>query len=143
MVAVYRCYSTDGTLLYVGVSGDALRRFSEHGETKAWFPEVASIALEHYPTREAAKAREKGLIHALTPRYNVHDNLPARAEPYQPLVLSRGKRQTSRSAQRTHCLHGHPYDSVNTYISPQGYRSCRECRRRVQGASRRKLPGAA
>ncbi len=28
---------------------------------------------------------------------------------------------------RTHCPQGHPYDETNTYITPQGYRHCREC----------------
>jgi hypothetical protein len=30
---------------------------------------------------------------------------------------------------KTHCPHGHEYTSENTYIYPQGRRSCNECRR--------------
>lgn len=30
---------------------------------------------------------------------------------------------------RTHCPHGHPYDEINTYVFPNGRRSCRICRR--------------
>ena len=30
-------------------------------------------------------------------------------------------------ARRTHCPHGHPYDVVNTYVSPAGIRHCRAC----------------
>lgn len=30
---------------------------------------------------------------------------------------------------KTHCVHGHEYTPENTYISPDGDRSCRECRR--------------
>lgn len=37
-----------------------------------------------------------------------------------------GKPQSSR----THCPAGHPYDEVNTYISPTGHRNCRICRSR-------------
>jgi hypothetical protein len=35
---------------------------------------------------------------------------------------------------RTHCPQRHPYDEVNTYISPSGARACRTCRRRTQRA---------
>jgi len=34
-----------------------------------------------------------------------------------------------RCAAKTHCPKGHPYDSINTYIHPDGSRKCRTCRR--------------
>jgi hypothetical protein len=37
--------------------------------------------------------------------------------------------QRARHAARTACKHGHPFDVVNTYISPDGRRGCRTCRR--------------
>jgi len=38
-------------------------------------------------------------------------------------------------ARQTHCIHGHPFDEVNTYIAPNGTRKCMTCRRRVNNAS--------
>lgn len=35
----------------------------------------------------------------------------------------------ARKRARTHCSHGHPYSPENTYVSPQGYRVCKVCRR--------------
>lgn len=38
-------------------------------------------------------------------------------------------------ANQTHCIHGHKFDSANTYIKPNGNRACKECaaqRRRAQ-----------
>ena len=32
--------------------------------------------------------------------------------------------------RKTHCPREHPYDEVNTYITPRGGRSCRTCRRK-------------
>lgn len=32
------------------------------------------------------------------------------------------------SASKTHCPQGHPYSGPNLYITPQGYRICRECK---------------
>ncbi|KOG21765.1 hypothetical protein ADK36_12325 [Streptomyces viridochromogenes] len=33
------------------------------------------------------------------------------------------------SSRKTHCPQGHVYDEVNTYVTPQGKRDCRTCRR--------------
>lgn len=34
---------------------------------------------------------------------------------------------TAKFAVATHCIHGHPFDLVNTYFRPSGGRSCRTC----------------
>ena len=39
----------------------------------------------------------------------------------------RGEGPTARHARKTHCNQGHPFDSVNTYIEPPGFRRCRTC----------------
>ena len=36
---------------------------------------------------------------------------------------------TAMNARKTHCIHGHPFDSNNTYITSKGERVCRACRR--------------
>lgn len=38
----------------------------------------------------------------------------------------------NRLRVRTHCLHGHEFDSVNTYRTPAGSRACRKCTARRQ-----------
>lgn len=43
--------------------------------------------------------------------------------------LLRGNTVTARAAAATHCPQGHPYDSENTYVAPNGNRQCRICRR--------------
>lgn len=35
----------------------------------------------------------------------------------------------AENAAKTHCPQGHPYDEVNTYVTPRGKRACRSCRR--------------
>lgn len=39
-----------------------------------------------------------------------------------------GRYDHRRGPLKTHCVHGHPYDAVTTYISPNGKRGCRTCR---------------
>jgi hypothetical protein len=34
-----------------------------------------------------------------------------------------------KPADREFCLHGHPYDEENTYVTPDGKRQCRTCKR--------------
>jgi hypothetical protein len=36
---------------------------------------------------------------------------------------------SSRNAARTRCIHGHAFSLLNTYITPDGRRMCRECQR--------------
>jgi hypothetical protein len=36
------------------------------------------------------------------------------------------------NAAKTHCLRGHAYDEINTYITRDGRRNCRACRRQKQ-----------
>lgn len=43
-----------------------------------------------------------------------------------------------KAAERTHCPSGHQYTPENTYVSPEGHRACRTCRKR-QGQKHRAL----
>ena len=54
---------------------------------------------------------------------------PDHLEPVTHRVnMLRGYGITRRAASATHCPKGHKYSTANTYISKQGYRSCRLCR---------------
>jgi hypothetical protein len=73
------------------------------------------------------------LLRAEIPEGLVLDHLcrnPACVNPWhlepvpQAINVARGL-----SAKRSHCPKGHPYDEVNTYITPPGVRDCRACRR--------------
>ncbi|MEV8638105.1 HNH endonuclease signature motif containing protein [Streptosporangium sp. NPDC051023] len=53
----------------------------------------------------------------------------------------RGESPWAVNARKTHCVHGHPFDEVNTAFTVAGYRRCRACtlqdrRRRARTASR-------
>lgn len=55
---------------------------------------------------------------------------PAHLEPVTMREnILRGFSPMAQQARQTHCIQGHPFDAVNTYISPQGMRKCRECAR--------------
>lgn len=66
---VYIFSSEDGSVIYVGSSGDPLHRISRHSK-KIWWPLVRSAKFEHLPTRDAAYEREGYLIETLKPFAN-------------------------------------------------------------------------
>lgn len=54
---------------------------------------------------------------------------PAHLEPVTPKENSARipKHLFDTRSHRTHCPQGHPYDDENTYLSPEGWRRCRQC----------------
>lgn len=67
---------------------------------------------------------------------------PDHLEPVSQRVnVLRGEGPAARNARSTHCVRGHTFDAVNTYVRPNGSRDCRSCnadrnRRRRQGVTR-------
>jgi predicted GIY-YIG superfamily endonuclease len=67
--AVYRCYSGEGRLLYIGMTADAGGRLGSHSE-KIWFLQVRGISLEWFPGHDEAAAAERLAIQVERPVYN-------------------------------------------------------------------------
>lgn len=57
----------------------------------------------------------------------------------------RGTCPAAENARKTHCVRGHEFTQVNTYITPDGRRQCRSCRAAasIQSKSRRAEKSAA
>lgn len=70
--ALYRHYDADGALLYVGTTARHLTRLVEHMRVSGWSEEIATITIEHFPTREEARTAERMAIRTENPRHNVH-----------------------------------------------------------------------
>lgn len=68
---VYRLYDAGGTLLYVGMAADVLRRLGDHMRHKSWWREVRRIDWEMYDTRDDAAWAERVQINALEPLHNI------------------------------------------------------------------------
>lgn len=74
--AVYRMYSGDGVLLYVGCTSDLDRRLTQHILRRDWIQEVARIQLEWHPNRDTARQVESAAIRTEDPWYNVRGKFP-------------------------------------------------------------------
>ena len=67
---VYRHYDDAGALLYVGMSMRPDRRTKDHRRSAAWWPQLATIKLEHYQSEIEAQLAEQDAIRAEAPRHN-------------------------------------------------------------------------
>jgi len=72
--ALYRVYSADNELLYVGISARVIGRIAEHKESKDWFRETARVDVAWFATKEEAAGAEAYAIKIEHPLYNKHLN---------------------------------------------------------------------
>lgn len=69
--AVYRFFTADGSLLYVGCSGNLGQRLDDHASRTPWFSLVQSVSVEHFADRSSAITAEALAISTESPTHNV------------------------------------------------------------------------
>jgi hypothetical protein len=82
---LYRHYDKAGSLLYVGISLNALGRLAAHRKDSSWFFEIARVEIEVFPNRAAALEAECATIKEHKPPYNTMFNRPQYTEPGGPV----------------------------------------------------------
>lgn len=63
-----------GEIIYIGISYDAIHRWTQHQKDKPWFDQAASFERIWYPTRESVEAAEASMIARIRPPYNTQHN---------------------------------------------------------------------
>jgi len=59
---------------------------------------------------------------------------PEHLQPVSSIeYIHRGEGLASQNKSKTHCINGHEFDELNTYIRPNGARSCKKCMRIRRG----------
>lgn len=81
---LYRYFDSDGQLLYVGITGDQLKRQSQHRRSSKWFDQVSSAQFQHYTSRAEAAAAEVRAIQEENPIFN-HQHIKTTADPIEYL----------------------------------------------------------
>lgn len=71
MVALYRHWGEDGSLLYVGISCNVGVRTSQHAKAAHWFHLVQKITVDNFPDRQSAMNAEAIAIFNEKPKYNI------------------------------------------------------------------------
>lgn len=72
--ALYRHFSRDGALLYIGVSMTVTGRTAKHETYAPWFQQIDTIKLEWFGSRSSAMRAEKHAIKTEKPLHNVTHN---------------------------------------------------------------------
>lgn len=72
-VVLYRHFSSDGQLLYVGVSKNGFDRLADHVRSSDWRREIASITLQWFDDLDEALDAECAAINTERPLWNVVD----------------------------------------------------------------------
>lgn len=68
---LYRHFDAAGTLLYVGVSLNALNRLLAHRRRAPWFWNIARIEVARYPTRQESLDAERQAVQQERPLFNI------------------------------------------------------------------------
>jgi len=69
-VTLYRLFSLDLRLLYVGITTQGMVRLYQHALAQPWWPEVAIARFEHFTDRRVASIAEMRAIQTERPVYN-------------------------------------------------------------------------
>jgi predicted GIY-YIG superfamily endonuclease len=70
MQYLYRAFSNEGNLLYVGISSQWHNRLHQHEKTSGWIHEADYVKIERFEDRESAAEAEKKAIVLEKPRDN-------------------------------------------------------------------------
>lgn len=75
---LYRYFDSKDQLLYVGITGDQLKRQSQHRRSSKWFDQIAFAKFQHFTSRAEAAAAEVTAIQEEKPLFNQHHVKTAR-----------------------------------------------------------------
>jgi len=92
---LYRHFDKDGLLLYVGISLSAIERLRSHRRYAVWYRDIATIAVERFPTRWEALLAERVAIEDEKPLHNSPD-WPGKWFTTEQLDGFRAKRELER-----------------------------------------------
>ena len=74
--SLYRHFDSEGRLLYVGISYNALARLSQHENDKPWADDICSVTIQHFESRNLAIEAECAAIKKEKPLHNIIMNKP-------------------------------------------------------------------
>lgn len=71
MSTLYRYYDKNNVLLYVGISVNAVYRFTQHKNKSSWVDDIERIEIEKFESKKEASEAEVKAIRNEKPLYNV------------------------------------------------------------------------
>lgn len=115
--SLYRHFSSDGTLLYIGISNLEKRRRLQHKSEDKWFKEIARVEVVDFPSREEAKKAERESIERERPKYNIESRRVLSQKPEARRVRAHRAR-LKESGLSKYDVYLHPLDwpMVKRYV---------------------------
>lgn len=95
---LYRHFSADGSLLYVGISLNAISRLAAHYEGSHWSNQISKVEIEKFTTRSAARSAEWQAILKERPLHNIQGRISMLRQ--QKLEDDENKRKSSYEESR-------------------------------------------
>lgn len=121
--SLYRVFSAEGELLYIGISGDVPARLVQHRTTAPWWPSSPPVVTHvDYADRETAHRAEMEAIAAENPLHNLlrHPYRPPdqRSRVY-PMRIPEGLREAlqQEAARQDRSLNWLIRDAVREYLA--------------------------
>lgn len=71
---LYRMFNHNNILVYVGITNTPRGRIGNHRDGKWWWPNIATITMQRFGTREELEKAERDEIRKYEPRYNIQGN---------------------------------------------------------------------
>lgn len=81
---LYRLFTVDRRLLYLGIAEDPEERWVEHSLTAQWWPLVTHRTVEWFPDRGTALRAEKLAVQAEAPLFNIQHKVKGNAGSTNP-----------------------------------------------------------
>lgn len=102
---LYRYFDSDNRLLYVGITKNQSRRFSQHNHKAQWIDLIHTATFQHFKTREEAFFAEAQAIKNEKPLYNIAGNEKAIVGNYSFVSNDHFLRMFCNSADQQDELH--------------------------------------
>jgi DNA-binding XRE family transcriptional regulator len=109
LAVVYRCYSANDELLYIGVTTQPLRRVRLHARQTSWWSSVQRMEYDAPLPLDLARQSEREQIHRLAPP---HNKTVWRATPRFVSFADPEFRHVGRNIRRARGERGHTQDSI-------------------------------
>lgn len=121
---VYRCYDSEGRLLYIGCTQDLAARMAVHEcdidnpASRELMPRLHRVEYVEYPDRESALAAEREAIELEAPLLNTHHNGGRGMRDLPPVERTRMTDEQRAEMNRVLGLFASPSTSVPCAVSP-------------------------
>jgi hypothetical protein len=103
------------------------RKTQQRNQRRAVYVEIEGIKYRAIELAEQYGLKPDTIINRASKGERFSEVVSSTRQVYREGLALGGVASGARQKAKTHCPRGHEYSPENTYISPQGWRTCRAC----------------